>query len=148
MHEIAVPAGKKPGDILLIDIDDNTQIEIEIPEGVTEGDILEFEIPPPKSVFYNPKDDQSLEDTPRTGPNPFAPPGVEMITPTASEAIEEEDADSPQYEASPPVESTDSPEYMPSSQEDESVPDSNLLTTIEEDKIDEDENEGETKKIN
>ena len=73
-----------------------------------------------------------------------------MITPTESESIEEEgdDAESPQYEASPPVESTDSPEYVASSQEDEPVPDSNLLTTIEEDKMDEEENEGETKKIN
>jgi len=151
LREIAIPAGKSAGDILLVDIDDNTQVEIEIPEGVGEGDILQFEVPTPKNVFYNPKDDQSLENESLTGPNPFAPPGVEMITTTASKSSEEDDdADSPQYEASSPVESTDSAEYMFSSQEEEeeSVPDSNLLTTIEGDNVDVGEDKGETRKIN
>ena len=158
IREIAIPAGKNPGDILLVDIDDNTQVEIEVPEGVTEGDILEFEIPPPKSIFYNPKEDQHLEGEAPTGTNRFAPPGVTPPAPE-SESSEEEEEDDPKYEASQPIDSTDSPEYIVNSpdytkaaslDDPEPVPDSNLLTTIEQNKTDEEESEGggETKKIN
>ena len=153
IREIAIPAGKNPGDILLVDIDDNTQVEIEVPEGVTEGDILEFEIPPPKSIFYNPKEDQHLEGEAPTGTNRFAPPGVTPPAPE-SESSEEEEEDDPKYEASQPIDSTDSPEYIVNSpdytkaaslDDPEPVPDSNLLTTIEQNKTDEEESEGEGK---
>ena len=98
LRDIVVPEGKNPGDMLLVDIGDDTQVEIEIPQGVAEGDILQFEIP---SV-------ESEEETLETGD----PPKTPELPP---------DSKSPFF---------------------------NLLTTIEPDKTEEEEEGGDTKKIN
>ena len=175
-HEAVVPADKKPGDILIVELEDGDEIEVTIPDDVGPGDIIQFEVSPKSSS----QEEKKAAPTPFAKPtpnvesatvnmthNPYAPPGAQYApqqTEGAAEGVAEGAAEeatapdnsdaedsSPDYQASPPPSDAEdsSPAYQASSPEDEPVEESNLLTTIEKEEGEEGEDEkGDIKKIN
>ena len=155
IREVAVPPGKKGGDMLLVDIDDETQVELEIPEGVTEGDIIEFKIPslsppPAKNIFFTPKPGDPQEGI--TTDNLWAPPGIiNTVAEEAEEADENDIVETAPLEPQSEEYVVSSPDYTKMDPEPSQSPpvESNLLTTIEQNKNEEeDEEKKDIKKIN